>query len=179
MSDLNDLLTSLPIDQIANQLGEDPADVRAAAAQALPQLVGGLQANAQEPEGAQSLASALGDHDSSLIDGGIDLDDVDTGDGAKIARHILGDVGGESLVKKLIPILAPIVMAWLVKQVQNRGGAPTAGADAQDAEASSGGVGGVLGDILGRVLGGGAGQSSSGGMQQVLLDILGQALRGR
>lgn len=194
MSDLNALLQSLPIDQIAAQLGEDPADVQSAAAQALPRLVGGLQHNAQELDGAESLASALGQHDSSLIEGGINVDDVDTEDGQKIAQHIFGNdpqqLSGtaDSLVKKLIPILAPIVMAWLVKQVQNRaGGALGQAHDAQDETQNQGGLGGVLGDLLGQVLGGGQAssvgqqsQSAGGsGMQQILLEILGQALRGR
>lgn len=198
MSDLNALLDGLPINQIAAQLGEDPEAVRAAASQALPTLVGGLQQNAQDPDGAQSLATALGDHDPSLITGGIDLDDVNTADGEKIAQHILGSqpqqFGGvsDSLVKKLIPILAPIVMAWLMQQVQNRaGGASQQDTTQQDTgqqdhdQQDQGGIGGVIGDILGRVLGGGqsgtqgTNAQAGGGMQQILLDILGQALRSR
>ena len=88
---VDDILGSLDIDQLAAMVGGDPADVAQAAAAALPALFGGLDANAQDPMGASSILDALGQHDASLLDGGVDLDAIDTQDGAAITQHIFGD----------------------------------------------------------------------------------------
>jgi hypothetical protein len=90
----------------------------------------------------------------------VNLDEVDTGDGDKIVDHVfgsnrdqvvnqLGAAAGpadSSLLGKLLPMLAPIAMAYVAKQVKERG-ATTAG---------NGGGGGLV-DILGSVLGGAGG----------------------
>lgn len=182
MADINELRASLPIDQIAARLGEDPDSVRRAVDLALPALVGGLQANVADPGGEASLLQALAQHDGALASGTIDIDQVDEADGAKITHHIfgaqeeqvvnqLGSTGASSgLLKKLIPILAPIVLSYLAKQVGARGG-PAAGGGvlgtilstilagaaqgAGGSQASNQGLGGVLGDLLGGLLGGG------------------------
>lgn len=177
---VDDILSSLDIDQLAQYVGADPAAVEQAAAAALPALFGGLEANAQDPSGASSILSALGRHDPSLLDGGVDLGQVDTQDGEAIAQHIFGQntdavynqlgqypaaggLGG-GLFRKLMPMLAPIVLSYVMKQMTQRTG---------------GSGGGGLGDILGQVLGGGSGpqQQSSGGGGG-LGDILGQVLGG-
>jgi hypothetical protein len=175
-----DIASRLPIDQIAAQLGEDPAEVERAVHAVLPALLGGLQANAADPGGAAALTAAAGHHAGNLPDDGtVDLSQVDTADGAKIARHVFGDhtdqvinqLGGASggnsgLVAKLMPILAPIVLAYLGKQMTQGGG--------------SGAGGGVLGGILGSILGGAAsgsgGGSGAGGID--IGDILGGLLGG-
>ena len=81
--------------------------------------------NSSVSAGEASLASALGQHDPRLVQGGVNLDEVDEADGAKIAHHVFGDNeqqvvnqlgglgGGNALIQKLLPILAPIVMSWL------------------------------------------------------------------
>ena len=56
-----------------------------------PALLGGLDANAADPAGAASLAEALGQHDPALVEGGVDLAQVDPAEGEKIAQHIFGD----------------------------------------------------------------------------------------
>lgn len=159
MYDYTELLSTLPIDQLAAQVGENPADVENAVRNALPALLMGMGANAQDPAGEASLLSALGQHDPSLVAGGVDLSRVDTEDGRKITHHIFGSNedqvinqlgglgGGNALIQKLLPMLAPIVMAWLAGKLMGRdqgqgGQAPRSG-------------GGGLGDILGQVLGGG------------------------
>ncbi len=162
MSAYDEILGSLPIDQIASELGAQPQEVEQASAAILPALLGGLDANANDG-GAGSILQALGQHDPSLLDGGVDLSQVDSSDGQAIASHIFGGneeeviarlggsgasgVGGQ-LVKKLLPILAPIVLSWLAKQVLGR-----AGGGATQSAGGSGGGG--LGDILGSILGGG------------------------
>lgn len=182
--DLDELRSSLPIDQIASQLGEDPDAVRQAVAVALPALLGGLQANAQDPGGEASLAQAVGQHDAAVATEPIDLADVDAADGERITAHIfgaqhdqvvqqLGATGvSSSLVQKLLPLLAPIVLSYLAKQMGAKGGAAAGGgvlgsilssvlagaaqgAGGSSRSSTSGGLGGVLGDLLGGLLGGG------------------------
>ena len=155
MSEIDQLLAQIPIEQLAEQLGVDEAQAQEATRAALPALLGGLQANVADPAGAVSLGQALQQHDGSLFgDDVADLGGIDTADGQKIVANIFGDNtdqviqqlggvsgrGGSSLISKLLPILAPIVLAYLSKKLQQSGG---------------------LGDILGQVLGGGASPSTS------------------
>jgi hypothetical protein len=189
MSAVDEILSQVDINQLAQQVDAQPQEVEQAARTALPALLGGLEANAADPAGNASLQQALGQHSSSLIDGGVDLSQVDTADGAKIASNIfgsneeqvvnqLGGLGGgasKGLISKLIPILAPIVLSWLVKQVTGKTGGATP--SAQGGQAGSGG----LGDILGQVLGGatqGAQQGSGGGAGNIISDVLGGLLGG-
>ena len=90
MAAIDDILQSLPIDQLAQQVGAEPQEVQQAAQAALPALLGGLHANAQDPGGASSIVEALGQHDANLLDGGVDLGQVDEGDGQRIASNIFG-----------------------------------------------------------------------------------------
>ncbi len=155
MSEIDQLLAQIPISQLAEQLGVDEGQAEEATRAALPALLGGLQANVADPAGALSLGQALQQHDGSLFgDDVADLGGIDTADGQKIVANIFGDNtdqvihqlggvsgrGGSSLISKLLPILAPIVLAYLSKKLQQSGG---------------------LGDILGQVLGGGASPSTS------------------
>lgn len=197
MSAYDEILRSLPLDEIARQVDAQPQEVEQASSAILPALLGGLQANAADG-GAGSIVEALGQHDPSLLDGGVDLGRVDAQDGAVIASHIFGPqqeevaarlggagasgVGGQ-LVKRLIPILAPIVLSWLAKQVLGRAG----GGAGQSA-------GGGLGDVLGSVLGGGrqaqaepspptgdpqdASGQGPGSLEDMLQDVLGSATGG-
>ena len=170
MTELHDILRQIPVDQIAGLLGTDRQTAQAAVEAAVPTLLAGMQNNAQASDGAASLESALGQHQDGLLEGGVDVSQVDTADGEKIVSHVfggqqdqvasqlagtsqLGGVGGD-LIKKLLPILAPIVMSYLANKVLGgRGQSSGAG--------GSGGVGGQgggidLGGILGGILGGGA-----------------------
>ena len=178
MSVTEEILADIPFDQLAAQLGVDEATAEAAARQAIPALLGGMQANAADPAGAASLAGALGDHPSDLVDGGVNLEQVDTDDGQKIVSNIFGantgqvaqilgaNVGQQSgLIQKLLPILAPIVLAYLSKRLTG---------------SSQGGSGNALTDLLGSMLGGGgasqAGPDRSG--TGSILDMLGGMLGG-
>ena len=191
MSAYDDILGSLDLDQLAARVGAQPDEVRSAAATVLPALLGGMQANAQDPAGAQSLEKALASHQDGLLDGGVDVAQVDTGDGAAIASHIFGAQedrvvhqlgaqtgGGQDLVRKLLPILAPIVMSYVAKKYLGGGGGTTgAGTGSRQAQAP----GGTLGDLLGQVLqgglggGGGAGRVDAG---SIIGDVLGGLLGG-
>lgn len=180
MSAIDDILAQLPIDRLAGELGVTPDEVETAAATALPALLGGLAANAEDPAGAASIEEALGQHPPTLIEGGVDLSQVDTADGARIASHIFGDRqdqvvqqlggiegGGGALVKKLIPILAPIVLSYLAKQVGGRAGQQGSGGligtvleevlrgATQGSSRRGTSAGSIIGDLLGGLLGGG------------------------
>ena len=184
MSAVDDILGALPADQISQQVGATPDEVRTAAAAVLPALLGGLQANAGDPSGAGSILQALVQHDDDLLTGGADLSAIDEQDGTAIAGHIFGDqqdevvhrlgglpaVGGSglggALVRKLLPILAPMVLSWLANKVLKGGG---------------GGVGGVGGTTSTRPadpapsLPGGGGGSTPGSLDDMLRDVLGSA----
>jgi len=153
MSQYGEILAQVPVGQLADRFGVGEGDITQAAEQALPALLGGLNANADDPAGASSILEALTQHQGQVPD---DLEQIDEQDGQRIVRHIFGDNTGQvqqqlgglgggatgDLVKKLLPILAPIVLSWLAKKMSQQGG-----------------LGGVLGDVLGG--GAGAGGQSA------------------
>ncbi|NMF27636.1 DUF937 domain-containing protein [Cellulosimicrobium aquatile] len=189
MAGIDDILSTVPLDQLAGRLGVDEATAQRAVGAALPALLGGLRANAQDPAGAASLGEALAQHDPALVEGGVDLDDVDTDDGRKIVGHVFGQneqavvaqlarsTGtGKDLLAKVLPALAPIALAFLAKQLGgagSSGGVPTgtsggtaAGKGAGERPGASQTGGGGLGDVLGGLLGGGSG--AGGGLGDLL-----------
>ncbi|SFU05894.1 DUF937 domain-containing protein [Arthrobacter sp. ov118] len=184
MTELQDIIGQIPMGQIAGLLGTDEPTARAAVEAAVPTLLAGMHSNAQAPDGAASLQSALGQHQDGLIDGGVDVAQVDTADGEKIVDHVFGGQqdhvasqlagsgqlggAGSDLVRKLLPILAPIVMSYLAQKFL--GGSQTGvGSPVGDGAASGSGqgsgvdLGGVLGGILGGMVGGQGGQGSAAG----------------
>ncbi len=207
MSAVQDIVGQVPIDQLAQQVGADEESTRAAVEQIVPSLLGGLQANAQDPAGQASLLGALGDHQGETPA----IDSVDTGDGQRIVDNVFGgntdevvnrlggmpSGAGGDIVKKLLPILAPIVLNYLSKQVLGRAGGgaaqPTpqqtqpdpqqpqqdgsAPAD-QSGDAGSGGLGDILGQVLGGALGGGSGSTGGTAGQSALPGGLGDILGG-
>ena len=175
MSQIDEILSAIPIDRLASQLGVDRDTAEDAVRKAVPSLLGGMEANAQDPAGAASLNRAVGGHSSALVDGGVDLDEVDTDDGDKIVSNVFGpqrdqvvnQLAGSTkadsgLIARLLPMLAPIVMSYLAKQMSGR--------------SASGGGGGGIADILGGVLGGGG---KAGGLDigSVLGGLLGGGKR--
>jgi hypothetical protein len=170
---IDDLFSQLPIGQIAARLGVDEATAEQAVRQALPALVGGLQANAADPGGADSLQTALAQHAPADPSAPVDLDQVDTADGEKIVGHVfgaqsdgvaahLGAPAGLSsgMMQKLLPLLAPVVMKYLSGMFTGHAGAAAPSGPAAGAASSGGG----LQDILGGLLGGGGGS----GLQDIL-----------
>jgi hypothetical protein len=183
MDATDEIMANIPLRQLAAQLGVDEVTAEAATRQAIPALLGGMQANAADPAGAASLAGALGDHPSDLVDGGVNLDQVDADDGQKIVGNIFGPNTGQvaqtlganlgqqsGLIQKLLPILAPIVLAYLSKRLTGT--------------SQGGSTGNVLTDLLGSMLGAG-GPSQAGDDRQAdrsgsgsILDMLGGLLGG-
>ena len=169
MSIETEILSQINTEQLARQLGTDPATAEAGAVHAIRTLVGGMAQNAQQPQGEAALASALASHaqGSPLFNTpGIDLDEVDQTDGEKIVGHVLGgqgdggqpqasQLGGlqaagldSGMTSKLLKLLAPIVLAYVAKQITQKEGGNVLG------DAAGGAGGGILGQILGGLFGG-------------------------
>ena len=127
------------IGQMASAIGADPAQTQKAVSAALPALLTALNRQTNSTEGAGNLASALErDHDGSLLDhlGGFLSGQLSgkNADGGGILDHVLGGQRPEveqgvaqasgldmSQVSKLLPLLAPIVMAALGRRKQQQG----------------------------------------------------------
>ena len=185
MNNLDEIISEIPMQSLADQLGVDPGTAESAVRQALPALIGGMQANAADPAGEASLAGALNQHSPELVQGGVDLEQVDTDDGERIVGHVFGgnsdqvaqtlggNLGGGSgdLIKKLLPILAPIVLSYLSQRLRAGGAGGLGGPDTSGQQSAGGG----LGDLLGSILGGGGGQGSQSGS---IMDMLGGLLGG-
>lgn len=186
MAGLDELLNQIPTQEIAAKLGADEGEVNSAVQQLVPLLVGGLQHNAEDPDTAAGIENDAADHAASgLLDGGVTVDQVNQDQGADAIARIFGGndsgqvasalagggAGNSDLIQKLLPILAPIVLAYIGKQLGG-GGAST--------PAASGGGG--LGDVLGNILGGALGGNNAGGNtnsgDNPLGSILGSVLGG-
>ena len=183
MDTADEILSQIPLDQLAQQLGVDEATAEQAVRQAVPALLGGMEANAQDPGGAASLEKALGQHAGSPFEG-LDLGQVDTADGEKIVGNIFGDnseqvinklggdSGGSGIMQKLLPILAPIVLSMLAGKFLGQGQGQAAPGQASGPMPSGGSAGG-LEDLLGSAAGGGGGAGSAGGIGDLLGGLLG------
>jgi hypothetical protein len=178
MADLDELFNEIPTQQIASRLGVDEGEVSSAVKTLLPVLVGGLQHNAQDPQAAEGIASAANNHAASgLLDGGVSVDAVDEADGSRAVAKIFGGndpgqvasalsgggAGNAELIQRLLPILAPIVLAYIGKRLS--------GGQAQQVPGQSGGGG--IGDILGSILGGGAAPGGNNPLGSILGTVLG------
>lgn len=137
---LDSLLEQLPpgaANQLAGSLGVDESAVGKLISAGLPAILGGLANNTQKPEGAAALSAALEKHDTSIFD---NLDGLAAGsgdqnsDGNKILGHVLGGRRGAveqqlasstgadlSIITKLLPMLAPLVMGYLANQKKSKG----------------------------------------------------------
>jgi hypothetical protein len=182
VANLDELYSEIPTQQIASKLGVDAGTVDSAIKTLVPVLVGSLHQNAQNTDDAAKIESAAGNHAASgLLDGGVNVDQVDEKQGSQEISRIFGGsdsgqvasalagagAGNSDLIQKLLPLLAPIVLAYIGKQLTQKS-APAGAPQAQQAG------GGGLGDILGSILGG-----SSAGGSNPLGSILGSVLGGK
>jgi hypothetical protein len=182
MAGLDELFNQIPVKDIASKVGADEGEVNNAIRTLVPALVGGLQQNVQADDiDSSELESTVAEQGASgLLDGGVSVDAVDAKQGDQFVARIFGGndsnavasalagggAGNSDLIKKLLPILAPIVLAYIGKQLTKNQ------APAEPQAQSSGGGG--LGDVLGSILGGGGG----GGGDNPLGSILGSVLGG-
>src|ERR1700754_84963 len=183
MAGLDDLFAEIPVQDIASKIGADEGEVNNAIRTLVPALVGGLAENVQANQiDSSDLESAVTEQaKSGLLDGGVSVDQVDANQGDQYVAKIFGGndsnavasalagtgAGGGDLIKKLLPILAPIVLAYIGKQFSQRSTAP-AGAGAQAAPS-----GGGLGDVLGSILGGAGGGGGNNPLGSILGSVLG------
>lgn len=130
LEDMMGQLGGNALDGLSKQLGTSKGQTQAGVAAALPMLLGALSRNAQSPDGAQSLGSALDrDHDGSILDNvsGF-LGQGDTSVGAGILKHVFGGkqhrmesglaqtTGLDSAAAgKMLAMVAPMVLGTLGK----------------------------------------------------------------
>ena len=179
MANLDEIYSEIPTQEIADKLGVDATQVDGAVKTLVPVLVGSLHQRAQDGENAANIESAVNSHAASgLLDGGVSVDQVDQDQGNQEISRIFGGndtnqvasalsgagAGNSDLIKKLLPNLTPIVLAYIGKQLTQK----TGGQAPQAQQAGSGG----LGDVLGSILGG----STSGAGNNPLGSILGSVL---
>ncbi|MBS9533405.1 DUF937 domain-containing protein [Mycobacterium sp. M1] len=178
MAGFDDLVAQIPIQDIAQQLGADSGEVANTIQTLVPVLLGSLSHNAQDPGQADTISNAAsGFAAQGLLDS---APAADNAEGQQLISTIFGGnntsevasalsgagAGNNDLVKKLLPILAPIVLAYIGKQLSGGGSEPA------QQQAGGGGLGDILGGILGGMSGGGGGNKSMG-------SILGNALGGK
>jgi len=181
MAEFDGLLDLIPIGDIAKQLGVPEDVAESAVKQAIPAIIGGMAANAKDTSGKASLEKALTKHATTSSSGKkVAIKDIDTSDGEKIVNNVFGSKKSDvvaavadtskgdvtkDLIAQLLPIIAPIVISFVASQfLGQKEAAPAA---KEEAPASSGGIGDLLGGLLG----------SSGG-QEVIGSVLGGLLGG-
>jgi hypothetical protein len=180
MADLDDLYAQIPTDEIAGKLGADRQTVDNAIKTLVPVLVGGLHQNAEDPDAASQIESAATKHaESGLLDGGVSVDQVNEQDGQREISRIFGGndtsqvasalsnagAGNNDLIKQLLPILVPIVLAYVGKKLTEGSASAPAPEPAKP--------GGGLGDILGSILGGGRQPGGDNPLGSILGGMLG------
>jgi hypothetical protein len=160
------------VGQLAQQFGIDANDASKALSNLIPAIAGGIKKTAQSPTGLESLISKL-DSNKNVAQS-IDLPSSLGGAGvSQTGNEILGDIFGSKdvsrtvagqtaqstgidlgILKKMLPIVAGLVMSSLNKKGQTSGGGlgdllgGLAGAS-QAQPQKRGGLGGLLGSLFG------------------------------
>jgi len=179
-----------PVSSMAKQFGMGEADVTKVIQQMIPALTNGVKKNVSQQGGLESLLQALnkGNHDRYLDDSRALQGQEAVDDGNGILGHIFGSKEtsrelakrtskstgiGAGILKKMLPLIAGLVMGSLKKQGNNSGlldqllgslsgggrSAPSAG-------------GGLLGGLLGKILGGGRKKRASSSPLDALTGLL-------
>ncbi|MEO8349503.1 MAG: DUF937 domain-containing protein [Acidobacteriota bacterium] len=165
--------------QIESQFGLEPQQSRSAIEALVPALAVGLQQNAQSAGGLQELLAALssGGHEQYVEDPTM-LERAETlEDGNGILSHVFGNKEvsrqvasraakqtglGADLLKRMLPMVATLVMGTLARRTSQAGAQGTT---------ESGGAGGLMG-----LLGGALDQNRDGSMVDDVIGILGRTL---
>jgi hypothetical protein len=191
----------MDISEIGRQFGLNEAQTRAAFEQLTPVVAAGIRRNNQTDNGLEGLLKALqaGGHSRYADDTSALQFDRVADDGNAILGHVFGskDVSrnvanqaadlsgvGSAVLKKMLPVIAAIVMGQLAKRMGGGGSAraqvpdESAGAPAPGGSGQGGGLGDILGDILGggkqtAPQGGSGSGPGGGGLGDILGDILG------
>lgn len=147
------------VHQLAAQFGLKPEQAASAVGALAPALAAGLQRNLSDADGGKGLLAALagGRHQAYVEDPVTLADPATTADGNAILGHVLGskDVSRQvaaqasqqtgidpAVLKKMLPLVAALVMGALSKQSQ--GGTATAGRQ------GGAGLAGMLAPLLDR-----------------------------
>ena len=152
MAGLDDLYAQIPTSEIANKLGADEGEVDSAIHTLVPVLLGGLQHNSQDPEHASRIESAANSHAGrGLLDAGGGVDQVGESDGQQAVATLFGGndtdqvaaalakggAGNSDLLKQLLPILLPMVLAYIGKRLSPDGAQTTAAQKKEEAPAAA------------------------------------------
>ena len=159
------------IDQISQQLGVDPGQAQSAISAALPMIVGGMANHASQPAGADAIHQSLASHGGLLGSLGGLLGAGGAADGGGLLGKVLGQhqapvqegVSQASgldpeKTRKLLMMLAPIVMAVLARKHAAQANPAQVGDDLkresesaqQQARTQAPQLGGLLGQIFTR-----------------------------
>lgn len=199
----------MDLSSLARQFGLNEDQARAAMEALTPVLTAGLRRNTQDDSGFADLTGALaGGRHSRYVDDPAAFGTQDAiDDGNAILGHILGskDVSrgvaqqlsatsgiGESILKKMLPVIAAMIMGQIAKKAFGGSGSSPGGGGLEDilgdllgggspqAQTRQAPSGGGLGDILGDILGGAQDRQTpqrapggAGGLEDLLKDILG------
>lgn len=176
------------IESMAGELGIDPQTAKIGAGALLPAIVAGMGrsaagggAAADPMGGLGGLAGAiLGGGGGGMLDAVLGQSPTPTAQGNDIlgnifgskdvSRGIAGEVAAitgidESILKKMLPILAMAVAGYLAKSA-------TGGAGQGNAGGQGGGAGDILGQVIGGALGGGGGNAGGGALGGILGSIV-------
>ena len=151
--------------QIGSQLGLNEAQTTSALSALLPALAGGVQRNAQSPDGLAGLAAALssGRHQRYVDNPAVLGDATTVADGNGILGHILGskDVSrevatrasaqtgiGADVLKRMLPLAAAVMMGAFAQRYTQGGSGIGAAAGASPGTQPGGGLMGMLGNLL-------------------------------
>lgn len=190
-----------PVRQMGARVGVDEGQAQSALEALLPMLAGAVNRNATQPGGLEALLGALSDghHQRYLDDPSSLTDEATVEDGNAILGHLFGSKEvsrevasrasaqtglGADVLKRMLPIVAAMLMGGLSKGAlgggQGGGSGGLGGVFGGGQAGSQGGLGDVLGSVLGGAkggaMGGGSGGAASGfgqpGSQGGLLDML-------
>ncbi|POX90960.1 hypothetical protein C3477_13860 [Mycobacterium kansasii] len=199
MPGLDDLYTQIPTSDIARKLGADETEVDAAVRTLVPVLLTGLHRHSQDPEQAGRIESAASSHAArGLLDAGGALDQVDRRGGEEAEETVAtlfagndsdcvasalasGGAGRRELLQRLLPLVLPIVLAYLGNQLRPGGALQGTAVEHEEHEETA--SGGGLAQLLSGILGGGNDETSIGnllgGRGRALGDIIAGLLGGK
>lgn len=178
------------VGQLAKQFDLNPADAGKALSNLIPAVAGGIKKTAQSQSGLESLLSKVNNNDLSNA---FNLPDVlDKIESTQQGNEILGDIFGSKevsrtvanqtakstgidlgILKKMLPLVAGIVMSSLNNRGQASGGGLgelLGGLVSSQAQPQRGPSG--LAGLLGKLLGGGRQQNSSASANNGLGSLL-------
>ena len=167
------------VGKVANVSEESAKNILGAA---LPGLLSGALAQAENSETAAGFAGALSQHakdDTSDI--GAFLSGVDLTDGGKIVAHLLGGSSGNTIsqiaqqtgaskeeTSSVLSAAAPLLMSLLGQQADGQQASGAGVADMMGSLLGGGNVTGLLGSLLGGADADGDGKKDKGGLAGIL-----------